>query len=359
MTTILPRKGMPDVQLSKDEFARRFRDRFFDPAFDKNGAEIAAIIETAWDGYDIYRKNPRKQRAGEGFANPDAMLPVEWLETRRAIMEAEARQKDAKSPSRILLINGSMRSDQSCPGEMSKSWRLMTLAKEIVQSTEGFEADVLDLSLLTSQYGRLIHPCKGCVSTAQPLCHWPCSCYPNFAMGQVNDWMNGIYPKWVAAHGIMIVTPVNWYQAPAGLKAMIDRLVCADGGNPDPTTTGGKDPVKAKALEMQGWDYPRHLAGRVFSIIVHGDAAGTENLRRILTDWLQDLGLIPAGRRAQIDAYIGYLGTYAENHIDLDKDDGIQDDVKTAAHALINAVRLRRAGKLEQPDAGLHEARPK
>lgn len=358
MTSILPRKGMPDVQISREEFERRFRDRFYDPAFDGSEAAVRAIVDVAWEGYDVYRKNPRRQRAGESFANPDAMLPVEWLETRRRIHAAEARQKDPASPSRILLVNGSMRSDQSCPGEMSKSWRLLTLARDAIAAEKDFEVEVLDLSLLTAQYGRLIHPCKGCVSTAQPLCHWPCSCYPNFAMGQVSDWMNDIYPMWAAAHGIMIVTPVNWYQAPSGLKAMIDRLVCADGGNPDLTTTG-KDPQKAKDIEMKGWDYPRHLAGRVFSVIVHGDAAGVENLRRILTDWLTDLGLIPAGRRAQIDAFIGYLGTYAENHLDLDKDEGIQDDTRTAAQALVNAVRQRRAGTLQQPDAGLHESRPK
>ena len=50
----------------------------------------------------------------------------------------------------------------------------------------------------------------------------------------------------------MIVTPVNWYQAPTGLKAMIDRLVCAEGGNAGPTSTGGKDARKAKELEMKG-----------------------------------------------------------------------------------------------------------
>ncbi len=126
MTTILPRKGMPDVQIDRAEFERRFRDRFFDPAFIANEPAIAAIIETAWNGYDVYRKNPVKARAGEGFAKPDAMLPVEWLETRKAIAEAEARQKNPQSLNRILLVNGSMRSDQSCPGEMSKSWRLMT-----------------------------------------------------------------------------------------------------------------------------------------------------------------------------------------------------------------------------------------
>ncbi len=359
MSRIEIRKGMPDVQIDKAEFSRRFRDRFFDPAFAQNEAALQAIIDTAWDGYDVYRKNPLKHVAGAGYARPEAELPVEWLATRAKIDAAERRQKDAKSPSRILLVNGSMRSDQSCPGEMSKSWRLLKLAEETIHATTGFETEILDLSLLTSQYGRVIHPCKACVSTAQPLCHWPCSCYPNFAMGQTSDWMNEIYPMWAAAHGVMIVTPVNWYQAPAGLKAMIDRLVCADGGNPDPTTTGGKNPKLAKELELKGWDYPRHLAGRAFSVVVHGDAAGVENLRRILTDWLEDIGLIASGHKSHIGAYIGYLGTYAESHADLDEDTGMQADVKTAAQALVNAVKLLRAGKLTPPDADLREARPK
>ena len=55
---------------------------------------------------------------------------------------------------------------------------------------------------------------------------------------------------------------------------MIDRLVCADGGNPDPTSTGGKTASKAKELEMAGWDYPKHLAGRAYGLLVHGDVAG-------------------------------------------------------------------------------------
>ena len=116
---------------------------------------------------------------------------------------------------------------------MSKTWRMVTLAKQVVEKTRGFEVEILDLSRLTAEYGKVIYPCKACVSTAQPLCHWPCSCYPNHALGQAGDWMAEIYPKWVAAHGVMIVCPVNWYQAPSSLKLMIDRLVCADGGNPD------------------------------------------------------------------------------------------------------------------------------
>jgi hypothetical protein len=44
---------------------------------------------------------------------------------------------------------------------------------------------------------------------------------------------------------------------------MIDRLVCADGGNPDPTITQGKDAAMAKQLELDGWSYPKHFEGGV------------------------------------------------------------------------------------------------
>ena len=110
--------------------------------------------------------------------------------------------------------------------------------------------------------------------------------------------MNEIYPLWVEAHGVMIVTPVNWFQVSSPVKLMMDRLVCADGGNPDPTTTHGKDAKEAKALELKGWSYPRHFDGRFFSVIVHGDAEGAEGVRRSLADWLRSMHLKPAGRLA-------------------------------------------------------------
>jgi multimeric flavodoxin WrbA len=140
---------------------------------------------------------------------------------------------------------------------------------------------------------------------------------------------------------------------------MIDRLVCADGGNPDPTTTDGKNARKAKELELKGWSYPRHLGGRLFSVVVHGDASGVENLRRILSDWLTDMGLIPAGHKATIGSYVGYYEPYATSHDDLDADKDFQGEVRNAARSLVEAVRLRRNGKLEQPDEGLEDLRPK
>lgn len=359
MPKITVRKGMPSVQLTREEFEKRLWAKFYDPEFDALKPELKKVIATAWKTYHGYHKSPRTRRAGSGFSDPDSDLPTEWLEARKNIQLAERRQKNPKSPSRILIINGSPRSDQTCPGEISKTWRLVTMASDIVEKHRGFDVDVLDLSRLTAEYGRVIYPCKACVSTAQPLCHWPCSCYPNHALGQSGDWMAEVYPKWVAAHGVMIVCPVNWYQAPSTLKLMIDRLVCADGGNPDPTSTCGKNPKLAKALELKGWPYPRHLAGRTFSVFVHGDAGGPETLRRMLSDWLQDIGMIPAGHHSALDRYIGYLMPYATSHDDLDRDISAQEDIRNCARALVQAVKQLRRGELLPPDRGLREARPK
>jgi multimeric flavodoxin WrbA len=353
------RKEMPSTELGEEEFKRRYRERFSDPAFDDLRPEIDQIAAAAWDAYKNYRKSPHTRPAGSGYADPSYELSVEWRDASRRVQEAERRQKDPASPPHVLVINGATRSEHTCPGETSKTWRMAAIARDVLKQEPDFEIEVLDLSRLASEYGRVIYPCKTCVSTAMPLCHWPCSCYPNHALGQVQDWMNDIYPMWAAAHGIMIVCPVNWYQAPSSLKLMIDRLVCADGGNPDPTSTQGKDASRAKAIELAGWNYPRHLAGRVFSIVTHGDAAGVGPLRQNLANWLSDMGLIEAGHPSQLGAYVGYLKPYATSHDDFDRDTDFQEEVRNAARSLAEAVKLLRAGLLPQPGARLRALRQK
>jgi multimeric flavodoxin WrbA len=351
------RKGQGSTHLTRDEFIRRLRERFYDPAFEGLSAEIDDIVNVAWAAYDDSHKSPRKRPAGFGYADPTFELPLEWLATRAQIDDAQRKYSDPASKDRVLLICGSPRSDETCPGEMSKTFRLVKTAQDTL-AERGVGVDLLDLSHLTSVYGRQILPCKGCVSTAMPLCHWPCSCYPNHAMGQVNDWMNELYPRFVAAHGVMILTPVHWYQAPSVLKLLIDRLVCADGGNPDPTTTQGKKAALAKRLELDGWSYPRHLRGRAFAVVVHGDAAGAETLRRGLSDWLCDLHLVPSGRASAIDRYVGYYEPYASSHESLDEAGALFDEVRGAARALSAQISLNRAG-VAQPDRGIEDPRPK
>src|SRR5919107_5644083 len=345
LSTPEARKASPDPTLDEGEFRKRFLQQFQDPAFEPLSGELQRITDAAWDAYSHHRKSPKTRKAGPGFTDPDYDLAVDWIAAKDAIDVAQKRHENPNGPARFLLISASSRSEHTCPGEMSKSYRLVEIAHQVLSSAENTEVEVLELSRLTSEYGRHIHPCKACFSTAAALCHWPCSCYPNYSLGQTHDWMNDIYPMWVAAHGIMIVTPVNWYQVSSPLKLMMDRLVCADGGNPDPTRTHGKDAKRAKELELEGWDYPRHLEGRLFAVVVHGDVEGAENVRRSISDWLCFMHLCPAGPTAELDRYIGYWKPYATSHDELDADEAVQVEVTNAALALAEAVARRRAGE--------------
>jgi len=356
--TVKIRTGQAPGKLERSEFSVRFRASFVDPAFRAEDGAIDRLEAIAWDAYGEGRKAPITRKAGAGYADPDYDLAVEWIETKERLERAQKAWADPGTKTRALVVCGSPRNDGTCPGENSKTFRLARLVEEeLVRSS--VEVDFLDLSLLASEYGRKIHPCKGCVSTAMPLCHWPCSCYPNHSLDQVNDWMNEIYERWVAAHAVVIVTPTHWYSTSSALKLMIDRLVCADGGNPDPTSTHGKKPELAKEIELAGWDYPKHLEGRVYGLVVHGDVAGIEGSRRALSDWLDWMGLVSAGDRARLDRFIGYYEPYATSHDALDGDDKVQEETRNVARAVARVTRALRAGDLSAETAALPRPRPK
>jgi hypothetical protein len=71
------------------------------------------------------------------------------------------------------------------------------------------------------------------------------------------------------------------------------------------------------------------------------------------------MGLIDAGAQARLDRYIGYFEPYATSHQALDRDEGVQDEVRNVARALLNAVGELRAGKLSAPGKDLKPPRPK
>jgi hypothetical protein len=132
------RKGKAKEFISRTEFEHHYRGMFVDPAFRKADAKIN-----------------------------------ELLATRAAVEAARSRHADSSTLSRVLLICASARNDKTCPGEMSKSFRLMQTAKDTLEKQQ-LEVDVLDLSEPTSEYKKVIYPCKACVSTPMPLCHCPC-----------------------------------------------------------------------------------------------------------------------------------------------------------------------------------------
>src|SRR4051812_13490304 len=109
MTTPATRKGQGSVKLSREEFERRLRERFYDPAFEAIETEIAAVVNVAWKVYDEYHKSPRTRKAGPDFSDPEFELPIEWLAARQQIKDAEREHHDPAGADRILLIGGADR----------------------------------------------------------------------------------------------------------------------------------------------------------------------------------------------------------------------------------------------------------
>jgi hypothetical protein len=165
-----PRKGSPDPSLDGLEFRRRFLKQFQDPAFDPLSEQLEGIVEAAWDAYSHHRKSPHTRKAGPEFHDPNYDMSVDWIAAHEAVKAAQVRHEDPAAPARVLLISGLARSEHTCPGEMSKSYRLIQLAREVFAAAN-VEIDVLELDRLTSEYGRHIHPCKACFSTSPALCH--------------------------------------------------------------------------------------------------------------------------------------------------------------------------------------------
>ena len=144
-----PRKGMPSPELSESEFRDRYLRAFADPAFERLAVELDKIMTAAWDAYSNARKAPRTRKAGPGYSDPEYDLSTDWLAAKAEIEAAQARHDEQEGPCRILVINCSSRSEHTCPGEMSKSYRLADLSREEMER-EGVSVNLLDLSRLGS-----------------------------------------------------------------------------------------------------------------------------------------------------------------------------------------------------------------
>src|SRR5690606_6995289 len=158
------RTGQTQGRLSREVFRERFLLRYVDPAYDSERAAILRLEAIAWDAYQQGRKAPHTVAAGAAFADPTYQISTPWLGTpHRRLKAAQSRWADPSTPPQVLVIAGGARNDGTCPGEMSKTWRLAGIVCQEVK-VQGLHPDLLDLSLLTSEYGRTIHPCKGCLS---------------------------------------------------------------------------------------------------------------------------------------------------------------------------------------------------
>jgi hypothetical protein len=121
------RKGQAPSHLARSEFSVRFHNAFRDPAFEAESDALGRLEEIAWQAYSDGRKAPRTRKAGPGYADPDYDLSLDWIEAKARIDAARTIWADPASRSRVLVICGAARNDGTCPGEISKTFRLAQL----------------------------------------------------------------------------------------------------------------------------------------------------------------------------------------------------------------------------------------
>ncbi len=179
-------------------------------------------------------------------------------------------------PFRVLIVSGSNRRQYNCPGVDSKARALMLRMAE--QLPSDWEVDYEDLG---NVYGReQIQSCNACVSTSMALCCWPCNCYERGSKAEPDlMWNLDMYARLDLADAWAIIGPVNWYAPSNNLKAMFDRLVCMNGGNPREDLIDHKNPELAMRLEhAPEWTAlaQNHLEGRTAAFFSYGEDAADE-----------------------------------------------------------------------------------
>jgi len=177
---------------------------------------------------------------------------------------------------KIVLFQGSPRSEKSCSGQKSKSEKVCEFLIEKYSPFVDFDYVNLSVGPIT------IQPCKGCVSTSNGMhCHWKCSCYRK-GSNQYPDLMYDadIYDKLEECDGFFVVSPIHWYSVSTQVKAMFDRLVCANQTitKEEAIQIFGDGNIKIADLtgraELDG-SYKsllkNHLEGKFAAFLVHGD----------------------------------------------------------------------------------------
>ena len=132
------------------------------------------------------------------------------------------RKLSDKRPN-ILIFQGSPRRENSCANQIPKTQKV---AEYLLDRWSPFvNLEIIDLSI-----GKVnIQPCKGCVSTSNGMhCHWQCSCYSKESKMPDLMYEADIYTKLEQCDGFIVITPIHWYSVSTQVKAMFDRLVCAN-----------------------------------------------------------------------------------------------------------------------------------
>ena len=319
---IEPRRGMPDPRLSREEFRRALPAPIRRPGVRSRCAgRLDALEAVAWDAYTPAARRRTRARPDAGSPIPTTICrSTGWRRAPRSRRRSAARRSGGARahPDRQRLVaqraHLPRRDVEELPAGRDRARGDRRARRHAARSS--------------SSTCRGSRPSTGATSIRArpasrprpPLCHWPCSCYPNHSLGQTQDWMNEIYPMWVAAHGIMIVTPVNWYQVVLAAQAD-DR---PPGVRRRRQSRSDADPRQGRQARQSS---SSSRAGTIRAISPAGcsrwwcmatsRAPRTSGARS--PTGCRFMHLVPAGPSAELDRYIGYWKPYATSHDELDR----------------------------------------
>ena len=89
------RKGQAPDLMAREEFGRRFRERFYDPAYRPHDGAIAALEDIAWDAYAKGRKAPITEKAVPGLDEDVITMSIEAA--RNALARAEVDPSEIRA----------------------------------------------------------------------------------------------------------------------------------------------------------------------------------------------------------------------------------------------------------------------
>ncbi len=176
----------------------------------------------------------------------------------------------------ILVFQGSPRRENSCANQTPKTQKI---AEYLLDRWSPFvKIEIIDLSIGDVN----IQPCKGCISTSNGMhCHWKCSCYSIDSKTKPDlMYQSGIYDKLEECDGFITITPIHWYSVSTQVKAMFDRLVCANqtitkeqaieifgNGNIKDSELTGRAELSGQYKDL----LKNHLEGKWAGFYAHGD----------------------------------------------------------------------------------------
>lgn len=260
-----------------------------------------------------------------------------------------------KSKPKVIIFQGSPRDKDTCPNMDSKTH---TIVEYIIEKySDVYDFDIIDLSVNQSKKS-IIQPCKGCVSTAGGYhCQWYCTCYKKDDEKKPDFMYDGdIYTKLEECDAFLVFSPIHWYSVSSQVKALFDRLVCANQTlhYDDAIRILGKENLKNSEITgkfAQSGEYndllKNHLEGKVAGFYVHGDDGSNDYDGKELPESFKEEKFTPKQAITPIVNQCRYSGISVPNdlieafYINKDKDYYTANlDLENLSKPFDNADRL-------------------